>query len=203
MPSKVFLDAPLPTEHVRRVPICDSCNDGLSKDELYVACLLECARLGTTSPERHPRETVRRNMQESPRLRARIEASHTQTLFGEIEWLFEHERVSRVALKLVKGHIYLDLTAPQTNPPSELTLKPLSAFLPDQLADFELPRRLRIWPEVGSPAFLRATTTAGSTEPVFDWIEIQPGRYRYWVGVDPVEVRIVIGEHFAIRARWH
>ncbi|HET8774378.1 MAG TPA: hypothetical protein VFP80_11320, partial [Thermoanaerobaculia bacterium] len=45
VPSKVLLDEPYP-ENLPVVGVCASCNQGVSLDEEYTACVIECARLG-------------------------------------------------------------------------------------------------------------------------------------------------------------
>ena len=48
VPSKVFLDEPLPV-NLPVVFSCERCNNELSKDEEYVACLIECVKMGTVN----------------------------------------------------------------------------------------------------------------------------------------------------------
>jgi hypothetical protein len=46
VPSRVFLDEPLP-ENLPVVPACIACNNSFSRDEEYLACLIECALTGS------------------------------------------------------------------------------------------------------------------------------------------------------------
>lgn len=57
VPSKVLLDEPYP-DNLPLVPACQTCNNGFSDDESYLACLIECAISGSTDPERVRREKV-------------------------------------------------------------------------------------------------------------------------------------------------
>jgi hypothetical protein len=41
VPSKVFLDQPF-SDDLPVVPACEACNNRMSIDEVYVACLVEC-----------------------------------------------------------------------------------------------------------------------------------------------------------------
>ena len=57
MPSKVFLDRPYP-ENLPVCPACATCNEGFSKDEEYLACLLECVLAGDTDPQKIGRPSM-------------------------------------------------------------------------------------------------------------------------------------------------
>lgn len=67
VPSKVFLDAPLP-ENLSVVGACRKCNNGFSSDEEYVACLLEAAIAGSASPSDVRREKVSGILERTPKL---------------------------------------------------------------------------------------------------------------------------------------
>lgn len=55
VPSKAFLDRPYP-ENLPVVPCCTKCNAMFSKDEEYVAVLLECVKWQTFEPHQFKRE---------------------------------------------------------------------------------------------------------------------------------------------------
>lgn len=74
VPSKVFLDEPFPTE-LPVVGACKKCNNGFSQDEEYVACIVECALLGTADPGLHRREKISKILQRSPALQAKLAAA--------------------------------------------------------------------------------------------------------------------------------
>lgn len=63
--SRVLLDDPLP-EELPLVRSCYACNNGFSRDEEYVACLIDCVIAGSTSSIR--REKVKRALCRSPAL---------------------------------------------------------------------------------------------------------------------------------------
>ena len=111
VPSRVFLDSPLP-ENLPVVAACWSCNNGFSRDEEYVACLIESAIAGSTNPDHIGRPEIANILRRSPALRARIEGAKScedgQILFG-----FEPERVKNVLLKLARGHAAFELSQPQ------------------------------------------------------------------------------------------
>ncbi len=57
VPSKILLDKPFP-ENLPVILACYSCNQNFSMDEEYFACLIECAKLGTTEIENLQRENL-------------------------------------------------------------------------------------------------------------------------------------------------
>ncbi|MDN2606904.1 hypothetical protein OB917_27830 [Klebsiella variicola] len=71
VPSKVFLDAPLP-ENLSVVGACRKCNNGFSSDEEYVACLLEAAIAGSASPSDVRREKVSGILERTPKLQKKV-----------------------------------------------------------------------------------------------------------------------------------
>jgi len=70
-PSKVLLDEPYPS-HLPVVWSCASCNHGFSRDEAYLACLVECARTHATSSAAIQREKVRQLISTRSELASRV-----------------------------------------------------------------------------------------------------------------------------------
>src|SRR5262249_2081369 len=68
IPSKILLDDPVPS-NLYVVGTCKRCNHGLSLDEEYVACLIECAVVGSVEQEILERDKVKRCLQRSPKLK--------------------------------------------------------------------------------------------------------------------------------------
>jgi len=71
VPSKVLLDEPYP-ENLMAASACRKCNNGLSLDEEYLACLLECVIAGDTAPEKLQRAKIARILRENSSLLARF-----------------------------------------------------------------------------------------------------------------------------------
>lgn len=65
VPSRVLLDKPYP-ENLPVVGACHPCNNGFSKDEEYVACLIESVIAGSTEPEKIRRQTIATLRERSP-----------------------------------------------------------------------------------------------------------------------------------------
>jgi hypothetical protein len=190
-PSRVLLDEPFP-ENLPKVGCCFSCNNAISIDEEYVACVIECARLGTTDPERVERDKVRRILQRSPKLGERIANARLDGPDGPL-WNVEQDRVTRVVLKLARGHAMFDLSeSPREY--QHLAIKPLCVLSDAERETFETLPQPTLWPEIGSRKFILAAERG----PFEAWTEVQEGRYRYAAGVDAsIYVRIVLSEYLA------
>jgi len=201
IPSKVFLDEPYPT-NLPVVPACRSCNVSFSLDEEYVACLLECTIVGSANPNDIQRTKVKQILSRRPALRARLARAQQRTLFGEVSFAIEFDRVRKVALKLARGHAAFELNEPQFADPSSVTILPSMLMTEEQRKDFEAPPgsttgpSVGAWPEVGSRAMQRIVTGEF-------WVVPQPGRYRYLASVeDGVLIRMVLSEYLACEVRW-
>ncbi|MGB6063581.1 MAG: hypothetical protein WBG50_02165 [Desulfomonilaceae bacterium] len=199
VPSKVFLDEPYPT-NLPVVPSCQSCNEGFSLDEEYVACLIECARIGSVRSDDVQREKIRRILERKPALVSRLNQARRETECWEF-FSVETGRVRNVILKLARGHAAFELNEPQLDDPSVVTFFPLHCMASDIREEFETPPRFSIWPEVGSRAMQRLMINELSA---CVWITPQPRRYRYLTSVGiGVVVRMVMSEYIACEAIWH
>lgn len=198
IPSKVLLDEPFP-ENLPVVPACLPCNNKASFDEEYLACLIECVICGTADPAKVGREKIRRALARQPALQARFTAAlrweNEQSLFN-----IELNRVERVVVKLAQGHALYELNEPQLSKPSSVVISPLHLLDDDEREAFEnaLERGFTLWPEVGSRAMQRLVHNDN------DWIEVQPGRYRYLTTIDAVvRVRLVLSDYLACEVIWN
>lgn len=196
-PSKVLLDRPYPTD-LPFVPACKGCNESFSRDEEYVACLVECVLRGSTRPEDMKRANIRRKLERQPALAARIQAGRVETDDGPI-WRVENDRVANLFLKLAQAHAHHELATPMFDSEPTVSFAPLLALTEGQREEFEHPQteQFGFWPEIGSRAFQRL---AEGDDP---WLEVQPERYRFmaWAGPPPA-VRIVLSEYLAGEVTW-
>src|SRR5882724_6758773 len=130
VPSKVLLDDPLPS-NLPIVGTCERCNIGVSRDEEYVACLLECTLAGSMSENDIQREKVKRCLRRSKKLGERL--SHARTHIGGRSYFApEMSRVRNVVLKLARGHSIFDLNEPHWEEPRSLMISPLSEMTVEQ-----------------------------------------------------------------------
>jgi len=213
VPSKVLLDQPYPT-NLPVVPCCEDCNNSFSLDEVYLACLIECVRAGSTDPDKVKRDVVRRLLREQPRLRARIENSRREEN-GEVRFYPEIDRIRNVVLKLARGHAAFELSTPLRREPDHIAWWILPTLSDDQIREFDDAHVHHIFGEIGSRASQRmmvvqvqAVSPSGDAIVqsliVSDWVDVQEGRYRY-LAVDDAGgsvIRIVISEYLACEVAW-
>jgi hypothetical protein len=198
-PSRVFLDEPYP-EHLPVVPACSACNGGFSIDEEYLACLVECARTGSTDAVE--RLKVRQILNHSPALAARLMQARSLTGEGVVTFAVEDERVKRIVMKLARGHAAFELSELAHKEPSHIMFTPLHLLSAAARNHFETPPSSEVWPEVGSRAMQRMALEWGSS-PHPSWIVLQPGQYRYLAVAEiAVMIRVVIGEYLACEVIW-
>ena len=134
VPSRIFLDAPLP-DNLPVVVACWECNNGFSRDEEYLACLIEAVIAGSTDPDRIRRSSIAAIFRRSPALQARIEAAKT-TVKGQTQFSVEPDRIRNVLLKLAKGHAAYELSQPCRDEPSHVWWGPIGLLSDQQRDDF-------------------------------------------------------------------
>jgi hypothetical protein len=213
VPSYSLLDPPYP-ENLPVVDACHACNQGFSKDEEYLVCLLEAASAGSTDTEMIKRASVARALRRSPALRARIEAAK-RTFDDRIEFAVEVDRVRNVMLKLARGHAAFELSQPCRREPDHFWCGPLAAMPPEERELFDAPHEQKMFGEIGSRGLqrlmvmemvLRSETGEKAVVRLLlnDWIDVQEGYYRYLAidDVDGIVIRIVIAEYLACEVGW-
>lgn len=199
-PSLILLDEPHP-QNLPVLPSCASCNGGFSRDEEYFACLIECARTGSIDAVQRPK--VRRVLEYSPGLAARLMQARRVGVEGGISFTTEHDRVRTVVLKLARGHAAFELSEPQYGEPSHVMVMPLDLLTAAERQRFETPPAVSVWPEVGSRAMWHMVV-AGNDVLGPQWVDVQPGQYRYLAAAQgEVMIRIVVGEYLACEVIWN
>ncbi|MFZ1218113.1 MAG: hypothetical protein WAO00_02415 [Chthoniobacterales bacterium] len=213
VPSYSLLDPPYP-ENLPVVDACQACNQGFSKDEEYLVCLLEAAKAGSTDPEMIKRPSVARALRRSPALRARIEAAK-RVFDDRIEFAVETDRVQSAMLKLARGHAAFELSQPCRREPNHFWCGPLTAMSPDVRELFDAPHEQKMFGEIGSRGLQRLLVTEMVLQSktgeksiarfLFnDWVDVQEGYYRYLAidDVGGIVIRIVIAEYLAWEVGW-
>lgn len=204
VPSKVLIDKPFP-DNLPVVGACQPCNSSFSRDEEYLACLIDCTLSGSTDPDSTPRETVRNILRKRPALQARLAAAKAENPDGTL-FLPEMARVNNVVLKLARGHAAFELNEPQFDDPDSIAAVPLVSLRPQQRDAFETSPApasgLAGWPEVGSRAMQRLIE--GHDMDAGGWITVQDHRYRFLVSTDDgICIRMVLSEYLACEVIWH
>lgn len=202
VPSKVLLDEPYPA-NLMVCPSCLKCNNGLSLDEEYVACLLECVIAGDTHSASIKRPRIARVLDRNEALRRKLSAAFTE-IDGRRVWSVDNQRMTAVLLKLARCHAAYEHNTPQTGTPSRLFYCPMETLNAVEREDFEGRDEPLIpaWPEVGTRAMQRLLVVG---DDVFseDWLVVQPGNYRFRVDADDgLRVRIVLREYLACEVAW-
>ncbi len=181
------------------VPACRQCNASFSADEQYLACLVACVLAGSTDPRTIARSSIKRTLEHSAPLQARIENARTVD-GGKIVFRAEQERVNSVITKLAQGHALHELHEPRPTEPDVVWAVPLALLSEPDLFSFERPEGPSVWPEVGSRAMQRLIV---DQEPDLPWVVVQPGMYRYLASPHcGTTVHIVIQEYLAGYAHW-
>lgn len=200
VPSLVLLDDQPYPENLMVVPACAPCNQKWSRDEAYLACLIDCALNGSTDSD-DLREKVKHTLEKQPALRLKIEG--ILQLEGDV-FAIERTRVENVIVKLSRCHYAYEFNdLPAMHP--KVLFGPLPDLTQEARASFENVPLPDLWPEVGSRAFIRDAESWD--QGLHTWQIVQEGRhrcrYRYAV-IDghAREVRIVFSEYIWAWVIW-
>lgn len=202
VPSRVLLDEPYPDE-LPVLPACAACNGAFSRDEAYLACVIECALTGSVESAKGRRK-VGEMLAKSPALATRLAAGRYER-DGEKGFNTEPERVRAIVLKLARGHAAFENNEPRTDEPESILFAPFTAMGESVREQFESGASgaggTAPWPEVGSRVMTRLIS--GDDLGPGGWIIVQPGMYRYRVDwTDGFRVQIVIREYLAAEVVW-
>jgi hypothetical protein len=202
VPSKVLLDEPYP-ENLMVCSSCLRCNNALSDDEVYLACMLECVLAGEVDPARFRRSKIKEVMEHNALLMERLRRARSEAAGGPV-WSIENERVKAVVLKLARCHAAYEYNEPQLEEPNYVGFSPLPAMGDTEREAFERSGEggRAGWPEVGSRAMQRLLVV-GSDVYSEGWLVVQEGNYRFRVSqADGLTVKIVLSEYLACQVVW-
>lgn len=154
-------------------------------------------------PTKLGRAKIQRILQESPGLAGAIERDFRFEAEGPSIGDADPRRISRVLLKLARGHVNFWCGEIQPGDPDLLTWAPIHNLSPSARSDFEAVARETLFPEVGSRAFSELLLAGEVEHPPLGWITTQAGRYRYLLSYSSgLHVRMVLSEHLACEVRW-
>jgi hypothetical protein len=198
IPSKVMLDKPYPAG-LRVIQSCLRCNNELSKDEEFLACLISCAKSGSTEIEKQERESIRATLRHKPHILETI--SRNLPISHQCD---ARERIENAFKQFARGHYAFECAELLLDEPVEITFFVLEDLSHDSRLDFETIRSNQILPEIGSRMFLEAFVSSASTvSHVNGWIVPQENRYRYAIELDRrVTIKIVLNEYLAAQICW-
>ena len=213
VPSRVFLDSP-PPENLPVVWACALCNHGFSRDEAYLACLIESAIAGSTNPDDIRRPSVAEILRRTPALRARLEAAKS-SVNGHTQFNVEPERIRNVVLKLARGHAAFELSQVCREEPASIWWYPFPLMTDAERDDFDASHVIETFGEIGSRQSQRlfitqvSLTSATGEQSMLglvinDWLDVQDGCYRYLAIDDEgeIKIKIVIREYLACEVTW-
>lgn len=201
VPPKVFLDRPFP-DNLPVIEACTNCNNGFSKDEEYLACLVECVVSGSVDPEKLQRKSISNTLKRQPALQKNLNQSMVQTNDG-FAFHINEDRIKKIIRKIAQGHVLFELNLRLFNEP-DIFVFPITNLSEDQIQEFEdIDLKLQnLLPEVGSRAMQRLLVSERSIY-CMGWVIVQPGRYRYSVQQGKrIEVRMVFSEYLACIVVW-
>lgn len=201
-PSLIFLDDPLPAD-LPVSPSCARCNHGYSKDEAYVAALLECVIAGSADPQEIERPKIASLLRKRRSLADELAAAQSEQN-GRAQFAPDQGRVGNVLIKLARCHAAYELNEPRTDDPESVWSRPLMLMTANERDLFENGDGgiLAPWPEVGSRAMNRMVVMGTA---VFGggWLEVQPDRYRFRVSQDGgLRVSMVLRGYLACEVVW-
>lgn len=195
VPSKVLLEEPYPA-NLLTVPCCKECNESFSKDEEYVAVLMECVECQSFNSKDFRRDRIRRIIEHTPSLISKVRLNVIPCFDGSFTINCDDRRLRNVIYKLCVGHLryeglYLETTMNQYD------VNIFSDVMKEFLDDFMMPIHSEQLPEVGSRSLSEILIMDG--EYCSPWHEVQPHMYYYCVAHDLSEVRILIHDYFAVK----
>ena len=215
VPTRSLLRKPYPAELIT-MEACRDCNGSFSRDEQYLAVLLDAVLAGTADPDEQVTPSAAKRYKQNPLLRDRNEESRItgSNLFGEVETIFypKIERVNRVVVKNARGHVLYELDIYVDDTPSNVVAVPLQNLAREQKDRFALnPIYERIffdgWAEIGTRHFMRQCLSAA--DPKYSdvqggWVIVQDGVYRFRVEVDECKIAVesVIHEYLTTQVIW-
>ena len=193
---KVFLEKPFPNDLPTTIS-CRKCNENYSKDEQYLACLIECVICGTTDPNKIERKRISRTLKKSPNLRKMLENNKTITDKGDIFFNIDSARVENVLIKLARAHLFHYINEINYEKPLFLKYEPIINFSPKEKALF-LKNEGKLYPELGSRYFI------SSIEKNIDWHIIQRDSFKFLIEVksDYNTVKFLIRNYLACIVAW-
>ncbi|WP_203924853.1 hypothetical protein [Rugosimonospora africana] len=186
VPPRVFLDKPYP-DNVPVVGSCFECNNDASRDEEYVACLLEAAVCNSVDPSLIQRPGIARILQRRPTLAARIGAALTPN--GLSLTSDDLQRIARVLSKMARGLWRFECGEPTGAAEATVTWCPLPTLTASEAEQFFALEDQYFYPEIGSRMFIRYF----SGEDAFGWQEVQADRFSYLIQTDGLVKMVVRG----------
>lgn len=210
-PSKVFLDGPLP-ENLPITYSCSECNSSFSKDEEYLAAIIECMRCNTYEIEGLERKKVKKILEKNQRLHREIKNAFESTK-GAIA--IDLKRTNNIILKLARGHLTFEMCEIALCPPTALGISFIHNMNEEERYEFESLVEADVLYEISRVSMELAVIEYSLYSEkenkhvkvrkiVYPWQDVQDGRYRYMCAFNSglLIVRVVISEFMFAEVIW-
>ena len=178
VPPRIFLDRPHPEDPPRIVGACLRCNRGASRDEEYVACLIEVAAQGSIDPTKLQREKIIRTLARRPAIAARLAPSLGTGRF--VIQREDHLRISRVLSKIGRTLWAFETAETALSYRPGIRYAPIGQLTQRDIQHFRELRGDNIFPEIGSRTMMRLQLNE-SGQVQNSWQDVQAGRFSYAV----------------------
>lgn len=204
IPSKIFLDEPYP-KTLALLPSCFKCNNSFSKDEQYVACLIDYIQYIQYELQDVKREKIRKAFNTRPNIKQEMENTIVDSKDKKSKYIkYNHEKIESILLKLSIGHATYSLSRVHLEKPSGIYYKFLPEVTEEEFNNFNAEVICDIAPEIGSRSFNNIALTDDSI-PMTLWNIVQENQYRFlaYENKSGLYVRIVIGEFLYSEVIWN
>ena len=197
VPPKIFLDEPYPPD-LPVVPACRNCNKSFSKNDLYVACLIECAKHRSLNPCDLKRKKIKKAMREN-RCMEQLHNANIETLFGS-EFRFDERIMRAFFIRLARGHAAFECDHVELDEDRiAVWFSPLASMDINQEIVFCASPIVSIISEIGSRASQRTKVyydCKGNPKYVPQWVQVEEENYEYLAAAigQGTLVRIIIGD---------
>lgn len=188
VPSKVFLSKPYP-DNLGIVPACYECNKSFSKNELFLALIIELLKWNYYGDSYIIDEDTKGRINYNKTLVENIQSAIRNNTFEQFE-----ERVVKIIFKLAVGHAVFELSEGYCIKNGEISYSFFDTMSDEEIEDFTLPFNVggEPVPEVGSRVFdrilfidLNLASVEDSEQKtklalvLLDWVDVQDNKYMY------------------------
>ena len=204
-PSKVFLNKPYPGD-LPIVPACFKCNNSFSKDELFLAILIEKLKNSFYGSQYPLSDETLARLDINPKIASAIDNAIVSNDFAQ----FDH-RIKNVALKLAISHAVYELSEGYCAKDANIDYSFSNNMSIENREDFESAIVLndKLLPEIGSRAYERIMVMEVSAQSqeqpdqtvtvplmLLDWVDVQESRYLYtcYNLSDAIVVKMIISD---------
>ena len=150
-PSKVFLVKPYPGD-LPIVPACFKCNNSFSRDELFIAILIEKLKINYYGPRYHPSDEIVARLSANAKIVSEIDKGIRSNDLAKFD-----EPIKNVTIKLAIGHAVYELSEGYCIKDAISRYSFANCMSIEEKEGFEEAFILNeeLWPEVGSRAYER------------------------------------------------